>query len=510
VAINGNLKINDLRDLLPILRKRKWIILLPWVIVSAIIISGSFFITPEFQAFTIVQLNKDVKLSSELQGLLGIGRAQQTSEQRREELRGYYNELTSSYYISQMATRLKMDEDPELARAAQRAANPATGMTVDQAKMFILQGKLQQKIGVNYAGGDQIQITAESPSPAQARDMANALSEIFIAEKLKQELSSIRSSQDFSDVQLQKYEKELEDKIREKTEFERNFLRNQLDASVTADSNRSQIQAEIDQTQADINEHQTKERNLLSQLNGVDGLAADNLTLKDSEQNRRNKSDLKDLLRSITDLMVKYTWNDPQILNSRLRQNTLLSSIETEHKRLVAEQYAANADGTRRSLAELFTIRANLDYYYAKRDFLKSTLDQLRDQVNRLPEYQATINRLDREITSATDLRDKFKKQQEGTTISQALLQDMSSSKYRVVEPAKLPMTPFKPDRVKIILIGIMMGLVIGAAAAVVMELMDSSFKKVEDLEAYLDMPVLGVTPKIEFLGQFKKQIAAH
>lgn len=502
------MKINDLRDLLPILRKRKWVILLPWLIVSAVIVGGSFFITPEFQAFTIVQLNKDVKLSTELQGLLGIGRAQQTSEQRREELRGYYNELTSSYYISQMTSQLKMDQDPELTKAAQKAASTGAGMPLEQAKMFILQMNLQQKIGVNYAGGDQIQITAESPSPVQARDMANSLSEIFIKEKLKQELSSLRSSQDFSDVQLQKYEKQLEDKISEKTNFERNYLRNQLDGAVTADSNRTQIQAEIDQTQADINEHQTKERNLLSQLNGVEGLAVNNLTLQDSEQNRRNKADLKDLLRSISELMVKYTWSDPQILNNRLRQNNLLGSVETENKRLVAEQYAANSEATRQSLTELFTIRTDLDYYYAKRDFLKSTLDELKDQVNRLPEYQATISRLDREIQSATDLRDKFKKQQEGSTISQALLQDMSSAKYRIVEPAKLPMTPFKPDRVKIILIGILMGLVIGCAAAFVMELMDSSFKKVEDLESFLALPVLGVTPKIEFLGQFKKQIA--
>ncbi|MEW6052139.1 MAG: GNVR domain-containing protein [Candidatus Zixiibacteriota bacterium] len=507
-TINGNLKINDLRDLMPILRKRKWLILLPWVIVSAIIIGGSFFITPEYQAFSIVQLNKDVKLSTELQGLLGIGRAQQTSEQRREELRGYYNELTSSWYISQMATRLKLDQDPELSRRAQKAVNQATGMTLDQARLLLLQGQLQQKINVTYAGGDQIQITAESTSPAQARDMANALSDIFISEKLKQELSSIRSSQDFSDVQLQKYEKLLEDKIDEKTEFERNYLRNQLDGAITSDSNRTQIQGEIDQTQSDLNDQQTRERSLLSRLNGTEGLSAASLTLKDSEDNRRAKADLKELLRSVSELMTKYTWRDPQILNNRLRQNSLLGGIEIENKRLVTAQYENVSESTRALLTELFTTRASLDYFTAKREFLKSTLDQIKDQVNRLPEYQATIDRLDREIQSATDLRDKFKKQQEGTTISQALLQDMSSSKYRVVEPAKLPMIPFKPDRVKIIFIGIVLGLVIGCAAAVVMELLDSSFKKVEDLEQFIGLPVLGVTPKIEFLSKFKKQIA--
>ncbi len=503
--MQNEFKINELRDIWPIIAKRKWFVVLPWLLVSAIVIGGSFLITREYQASTIVLLDKEIKLSSELQGLLGISRSYfETEGQRRDELKGYYNELTSSYYISEMSRRLNLDRDPELTRRAEKASLSQPGIPLDQLKLYLLQNDLREKIGVSFVAGDQIMISAESPNPATARDIANTLSDIFVSEKLKQEMASIRSSQDFSDVQLQKYEKLLQDKINEKTDFERSYLKSQLDPSLTSESNRTEIQSEIDQTQDDINDQQRTERDLLDRLNSVNGLSATSLSLKDSDDNAKYKDDLKSQLRSIGDLMLKYPWGDPQILNNRLKQNSTLSLIEAENKRLVAQQFASYDDSTRSLLSRLFTVRTNLDFYYTKANYLKASLDELKDKINRIPEYQATLDRINREIVAATELRDKFKKQQESSTISQALLQDMSSAKFKIVEPARMPLDPIKPNRAKIIFMGILFGLVLGCAVAVIMELLDSSFRKVEDVEACLNLHVVGVVPKIEFLDKIK------
>ena len=88
--------------------------------------------------------------------------------------------------------------------------------------------------------------------------------------------------------------------------------------------------------------------------------------------------------------------------------------------------------------------------------------------------------------------------------MSQQFLQDASSSKYKIVEPAKHPMEPFKPNRRKIVLIGFVLGMVLGGAAVVVAELLDNSLKRVEDVEAYLGLPVLGITPRADFLKRVR------
>ena len=49
---------------------------------------------------------------------------------------------------------------------------------------------------------------------------------------------------------------------------------------------------------------------------------------------------------------------------------------------------------------------------------------------------------------------------------------------------------------------GIMLGIALGVGAALLFELMDNSFKKVEDVEETLGLKVIGITPKVDF---FKK-----
>jgi capsular polysaccharide biosynthesis protein len=111
---------------------------------------------------------------------------------------------------------------------------------------------------------------------------------------------------------------------------------------------------------------------------------------------------------------------------------------------------------------------------------------------------------LNRDIASITELRDRFKQQQENSSISQAMLQDASSAKYRIIEPALLPIIPISPDRVKLTLMGILVGIVLGAAAIFLVELMDSSVQRPEDLEDDLGIPVLATIPKIPRLKRLR------
>jgi len=497
-------KTGDIKNILPIIKKRKWLIILPWIVVAALVFGGTFLMTPEYESSTIIAIDPEVKLSTELQNLLGINRAYHGYDNQMDQLRGIYNEITSSRYIAQLSDKLKLGDNPVLIENAQKIAAAQPNMTFEQVKLDLLQNSLREKIIVTFAAGDQVRIAVQSTSPPQARDIANTLGEIFIDEKLKQELTSIRSSQDFSDIQLQRYENLLRGKTDQKTELEKEYMNIQLDESITSESNRSEITAEVDRTNNDIDEYRHQERDILSDLQKVSNLSVNKLTLTASEEKKNLESELKRQLSSIGDLMIKYTWSDPQILNFKVRQNTRLNNIEAANRKLVGEQYETVGDTARTLLVQLFNTRSELDYLYSKVSYLQAALTELTDKMNLLPEYQARLNQLDQEILTASELRDRFKRQQESSSISQALLQDMSSSKYKVVEEAKLPLAPFKPDRIKIIMMGIILGLVIGCAAAVVAELFDTSFKKVDDVESYLGVPVMGVIPKIDALKYFK------
>jgi uncharacterized membrane protein len=72
---------------------------------------------------------------------------------------------------------------------------------------------------------------------------------------------------------------------------------------------------------------------------------------------------------------------------------------------------------------------------------------------------------------------------------------------FQIIDPANFPVKPFKPNRQRIILVGLLAGLAAGFGLAFLLETLDRSFKHSEDLTGYIDLPVLATLPAIMTRG---------
>ncbi len=489
----------DITDILAIALKRKWLIILPVVLITAVTVAGSYLITPEYESSVIVSMGPTVQLSTELQRLLGnAGQAYGSRQNRQLELRSLQNEITSSPYISQLIRNLKLDQDAGLENTAGKVQAAQPNLILDQIKFDILLTSLRDKIRIGFAGRNQILITVQSTDQFLARDMAQQLAEIFIAEKMKQELGSIRLSQDFSYEQLSKYEKDLQEKIDEKTRLEKEYMNIQIGEQVGSDENRNEINSEIENVKIEIEDRKDEERTHLRNL--TDFPQAD-LKLAESDNQKKLQKEIKNHLGLVAGLMLKYSWSDAEILNFKVRLFSLIGDLEDEVDLQVGRQFDSQNSDTQTSLRGLFGARYVLDILYSQVNALRLAENELDEKVSLIPEYQASMDQLNREINAARDLRDTFKNLQEGSQISQALLRE---SRYKVVEPANVPLAPFKPQRKKIVLLGFLLGIAIGGSVTLLAEVLDKSFRKVEDIEEALGLPVVGVIPQIDALKKLK------
>ena len=109
----------DLRDIISVAWKRKWLIILPFILVTAAAVVGSYQLTPEYQSSVIVGLGDQIMLSDQLRGLIGDGRNGIASDRYwYEQIQGLQNEIKSSLFLKQLMIRLKFDQDPALDRGA--------------------------------------------------------------------------------------------------------------------------------------------------------------------------------------------------------------------------------------------------------------------------------------------------------------------------------------------------------------------------------------------------------
>jgi len=201
--------------------------------------------------------------------------------------------------------------------------------------------------------------------------------------------------------------------------------------------------------------------------------------------------------------MHEYAWNTSEILNYKTQVYSYLGRIEDEIKHLVQVQYESFEKGTRNMIISLFNARAQLDLLYSELNNLKLGSADLENRAGKMLDYQARLDQFDREVAAARELRDRFAEQQESSQISMALTRE---SVFRIIDPAKIPRQPFAPNHIKIIIMGVALGLIIGVGAVFLSEFFDKSFNTVDEVEEVLGLPVIGVIPKIEYLKKIGKK----
>ena len=113
-----------------------------------------------------------------------------------------------------------------------------------------------------------------------------------------------------------------------------------------------------------------------------------------------------------------------------------------------------------------------------------------------IPKLESEIQELVNQVAEYRRYRDAFKTEE--TTVGILSERAKERTTYKVIEPAKLPLEPFWPNKRNIILIGVVLGIVLGGGFVFLFELLDDSFKRVEDIEEELGVTVIATIPKIE------------
>jgi tyrosine-protein kinase Etk/Wzc len=487
----------DLKEIMAVLWRRKWLLILPMIVVTGLAFGGTYLLKPKYRSSTIVWIDRPATVSRELINLIGRERGTRISaSQQRRELQALQNEITSQTYLYQLIRDLNLDKDPALTRAAakMRAENPE--LSLEQLKYQLLLEKLRKQISVAFVGTDQIQLTVESYDPVKARDMVKRLTEILEQEKTRYELERILDNQSFADLQLQKTEFYYQQAIDSLTAAQARLTKLQLPENISSESNRRDILSDIDKTKLEIRDYKNELEKVVAQLAEFD---LDKVRMKYTDTIVELRTEIDGQVTMFASMMEKYAWNEQNVINVNIRLNNNVKYLEQELAEAVDEQFASYPENQRRLLKRYFIIKENIDILTSKMKQLQQALDRIDERINQLPKLQAEIAELERRVEDARKYRDAFRSEEATVAILSERAKDRT--KYKIIEPARIPLAPFWPNRRKIVAMGILLGLMLGGAAVFLSELFDHSFKKAEDVERQLQLPVLATIPRIEHLS---------
>ncbi|MEA1981699.1 MAG: Wzz/FepE/Etk N-terminal domain-containing protein [candidate division Zixibacteria bacterium] len=484
----------DVKDIFQIILRNKWILIIPIILSTIVAYGGSYYLTPKYQSSIIIWIDKPSSVSRELTNIIGSDRyTRESGADRQRKLQALRNEITSQTYLVQLIRDMKLDDDNDLTSEATKLSKQNPRFTIVQIKIDILLKKLRKQITVNYVGKNQIELTVESSDPVKAKDIANNLALIMESEKTKYEHDKLLDNQNFVDVQLIKkdryYQKLLDSLAQARVEV----ANIKLSDEISSDENKRDIFTDIRDTENDISKYSNQVDGFANQLKL---LGLEKSHLKYNEKMVQLRTDIDGQIIDYVNMMEKYPWTDRNVINKNIKFIDNVRQLESTVSTLVKGQFSSNTEKEQNILKNYFIAREYEDIFKLRKTHLQDSYDNLISEIDKLPRLETEIADLEGRAEEAREVRNAFSKEE--TTVGILFEQAKERTKYKVIEPAKVPLEPFWPDKNKIGILGFIMGLVIGGSSVLLKEILDSTFKKTEDVEASLGLPVIAVIPKID------------
>lgn len=91
--------------------------------------------------------------------------------------------------------------------------------------------------------------------------------------------------------------------------------------------------------------------------------------------------------------------------------------------------------------------------------------------------------------------------------LEEAKVAEVSISRdVQIVDKGELPVSPVAPRKARTVILGFLVGLLASCGLVVFRDLMNRTIKTAEDIENYLDIPVLGQIPSVDELNKAEKE----
>jgi polysaccharide chain length determinant protein (PEP-CTERM system associated) len=384
-------------------------------------------------------------------------------------------------------------------------------------------------------GQNSFSISYEGKEPRAVMLVTNELASLFIEENLRVRELQAEKTSDFLGKELQ----EMEEKLKKKDLDIRNFkerhmgqLPGQLDANLRI---LEQLQRQVQTTSENIRAAEDRAvllRSQMDQLRERERLLMARETQRTGVLDGNNLSverlpddplitQWNNLKEELANARTRYTDSHPDVINLSRK----LAALESKVKELLEKQKALE-EARRRNLGQRREQTAERDFPAAAADpAVERLLAQYSEQYQQL---QLQTKRLKAEESNLKDEIALYQKRVEDTPkleqelilltrdydllranyqslldkkiqaqMAENLERKQQGEQFKVLDPARIPENPVRPDRKKILLMGMFIGLACGLGLAWFREAMDKSFHTVSDVEEYLGLTVVATIPNL-------------
>lgn len=470
---------SNFRDYLLVLKKHRGVIIASVVIMLGLVTIATFRMTPLYEASARIAISKEDSADN-----LRLTQPSNDTDWNYD----YNVELDTQAKILQSDTlALKVIDDLQLEKNKAFGGTPAA--PVDKALKAVNGDTKKDSEALDRWHGAlavskiprtrMIEISFTSPDPKLAAQVVNTLASAYVENNFKARYESTMQASEWLSKQLADLQLKVETSQAALVKYERD------NGIVGIDEKSNTITSKLDQLNRDLtaaeDDRVQKEANY--QLINSGDLDA----IPELSQNAlisRFREEEGSLQKQLAEASTEFGPSYPKVLELQNQIKQIEQSIKNETARIASRK------------------RSEYEASLSREKLLRVAFDSQKQQANQLNEKAITYNQLKHDADSNRQLYDELQQKLKEAGITSGL----KSSNVRVVDVARAPMIPSKPNVPHNLAMGFLLGLVGGVALAFVLESLDNTVRTPEQVETLSGLPSLGMIPLSHDISTTRKK----
>ena len=334
-------------------------------------------------------------------------------------------------------------------------------------------------------------VSYEGKSPQAVLRITDILTSLFLEQNLQVRQQRVSETTEFLEVEAKRVQDELALAERQVAEFKQDHINELPELFQVNKQSLEALERSMENSRTQLRSLKEREGFLATQLGSISS-GLENMTA----QNQREEM-LKNLRLQLAFLQERYTDAYPDVasLKAQIRQ------LESDDG-----QAGSGFGGSRMSQlpdnpafitlnSQLVSTRVEIKSVTTEIAALEDRAQMYRQRLEGTPKVEENYTMLVNQRNSLQAKYNDLNSKHQEARVAQELEKGQKGERFTVLEPARLPDKASKPNRLAIMLIGVVLALGAGIGTAVIQEVSDQSIRSVQRLAQMTGAPVLASVP---------------
>jgi polysaccharide chain length determinant protein (PEP-CTERM system associated) len=478
----------NMDDYWAILRRRRWLILLPAILGPAIAFGISFLFSSQYTSTTLILIEgqrvpdafvKSV-VSDDLSTRVGTMQQQILSRTRLQPIIEKFG-----LYRKETADQMPVEDIVGLMRKAIQVT-PVTSALITK------QGNIP---------GFYIAFTGDSARVAQ--QVCVEITSMFISENSRQRAENAQGTTNFLEGEVEEAKRKLDEQDDKLAKFKRKYmglLPEDAQANLQLlNALNTQYQA-VTQTVSRSQQDKTYNESLLAQQVA----AWDTLRAGNNPHPETVEQTLATMQSKLGAMETQYTPDHPDIIRLKAEIEQLKKKAQQSASAApdqAAEKTAHSSLPEPSAIQQLRSQGRAIDEAIRngirEQNRLKEQIKVYQSRLQSSPAVEQEYKQITRDHLTALEFYNDLLKKRDQSQMATTLERRQEGEQFRIMDSANLPEKPSFPDRSLFAGIGLGGGLALGLGVTLLLEMRDKSLRTERDIEFFLGVPTLALVPEL-------------